>query len=184
MHRAALATPLADVQRHLRRDRAAGPAQLAGREPAVDHDEFAPEPGALVLRRGAQFRPRRIGDGAGEAAVPQQVADGEVLGHDRSVLTDESSRQLVQEVAAPVRDPRVSPSDAAPGHTVAVVGSAPSGSGRDQRTSSGCTVFAGVSSPSRHVKALRVYSADARDFFRDLKRGYFARLAKKFPNAV
>jgi hypothetical protein len=34
------------------------------------------------------------------------------------------------------------------------------------------------------LKALRVYSADARDFFRLLKRGHFARLAKKFPNAV
>jgi hypothetical protein len=34
------------------------------------------------------------------------------------------------------------------------------------------------------VKPERVYSAEARDFFRDLKRGYRARLAKKFPNAV
>lgn len=45
-------------------------------------------------------------------------------------------------------------------------------------------IFASVRCPSRHVKALRVYSADARDFFLDLKRGYFVRWAKKFPNAA
>ncbi|MBE1600818.1 exosome complex RNA-binding protein Csl4 [Streptomyces stelliscabiei] len=50
--------------------------------------------------------------------------------------------------------------------TVTVVGSAPSGSGRDQRMSRGSAVLARVSRPSRHVKALRVYSADDRDFFR------------------
>jgi hypothetical protein len=50
--------------------------------------------------------------------------------------------------------------------------------------SSGSAIFASVSRPPRHVKALRVYSADARDFFRLLYRGYFARWAKKFPNAV
>ena len=52
--------------------------------------------------------------------------------------------------------------------TVAVVGSVPSGSGRDQRMSRGSAIFARVSCPSRRLKALRVYSADARDFFRDL----------------
>lgn len=105
MHRAAVARPLADVQRHLRPDRPAGPAQLGAGEPAVDHHEFAPVPGALVLQHGAQFHPRRVRDGAREPAVLQQVADGEVLDHDRLVLTDETSRQLVQEVPAPVGDP-------------------------------------------------------------------------------
>src|SRR5690606_3039432 len=68
--------------------------------------------------------------------------------------------------------------------TVTVVGTAPSGSGRDQRMSNGSAIFASVSFPSRNLKPERVYSADARDFFFDLKRGYLARLAKKFPNAV
>jgi len=49
--------------------------------------------------------------------------------------------------------------------------------------SSGAVILARVSFPSRHVNAERVYSADARDFFRLLKRGYFARLAKKLTNA-
>src|SRR4051812_23718886 len=46
MHRAAVvAHPLADVQRQLRADRPAGPAQLAAGEPSVDHNEFTPIPG-------------------------------------------------------------------------------------------------------------------------------------------
>ncbi|GHH63083.1 hypothetical protein GCM10018775_80270 [Streptomyces umbrinus] len=62
--------------------------------------------------------------------------------------------------------------------TVTIVGCAPSGSGRDQHTSRSCVIFASVSFPSRHLKALGVYSADARDFFRLLYRGYLARLTK------
>ena len=68
--------------------------------------------------------------------------------------------------------------------TVTVDGTAPSGSGRDQRMSSGSAIFASVSAPSRQRNADRVYSALARDFFRDLNRGNRARLAKKLPNAV
>lgn len=68
--------------------------------------------------------------------------------------------------------------------TVTVVGSTPSGSRRDQRTSKDSAILARVSRPSRQVKALRVYSAEARDSLRDLKRGYCARLAKKWANAV
>lgn len=50
--------------------------------------------------------------------------------------------------------------------------------------SSGSAIFARVSFPSRKRNALVVYSADFRDFFRDLNRGYLARLPKKFVNAV
>ena len=60
----------------------------------------------------------------------------------------------------------------------------PSGNGRDQAMSNGSVIFANVSWPSRKRKPLRVYSADFRDFFRVLKRGYLARLAKKWVNAV
>ncbi len=68
--------------------------------------------------------------------------------------------------------------------TVTVVGVTPSGRGRDQRMSNGPDIFANVSSPLRQVNAERVYSADARDLFRDLNLGYFARRARKFANAV
>src|SRR5690606_10666952 len=68
--------------------------------------------------------------------------------------------------------------------TVTVDGDTPSGRGRDHTMSSGSAIFARVSFPSRNRNALVVYSADFRDFFRDLKRGYFARLPKKFENAV
>src|SRR5947209_4162703 len=61
---------------------------------------------------------------------------------------------------------------------VTVDGSAPSGSGRDQRISSGSAIFARVSCPVRQRNPERVYSADCREFLRDLKRGYLARLAK------
>jgi hypothetical protein len=49
--------------------------------------------------------------------------------------------------------------------------------------SNGSDIFARVSFPSRKRKPEVVYSADFLDFFRDLKRGYLARLAKKFVNA-
>jgi hypothetical protein len=58
------------------------------------------------------------------------------------------------------------------------------GSGRDQRMSRGSAILASVSAPSRQRNAERVYSADARDFLRDLNRGNRARLAKKFVNPV
>jgi hypothetical protein len=68
--------------------------------------------------------------------------------------------------------------------TVTVDGNAPSGSGRDHTMPSGSDIFARVSFLSRNRNALVVYSADFRDFFRDLKRGYLARFPKKFVNAV
>ncbi len=50
--------------------------------------------------------------------------------------------------------------------------------------SNGAVILARVSRPCCHRNALRVYSAEARDFFRDLKRGYLARLAKNAANAA
>ena len=64
--RAAVARPLADVQRHLRPARAAGRAQLGEGNQRSTTIEFAPVPGALVLQHGPQLAPRRVGDGAGE----------------------------------------------------------------------------------------------------------------------
>ncbi len=68
--------------------------------------------------------------------------------------------------------------------TVTVDGCAPSGSGRDHTIARGPSILASVSRPSRYLNALVVYSADRRDFFRDLKRGYLARFPKKLANAV
>jgi hypothetical protein len=67
--------------------------------------------------------------------------------------------------------------------TVTVDGSAPGGSGRDQRMSSGPLIFASHSWPSRQRNADRVYSADWRDLRRDLNRGYRARLSQNAANA-
>ncbi len=50
--------------------------------------------------------------------------------------------------------------------------------------SSGSSIFASHSRPSRQRNALPVYSADARDFLRDLNVGYLARWAKKLANAA
>src|ERR1035438_5748961 len=52
--------------------------------------------------------------------------------------------------------------------TVTVDGSTPSGRGRDHTTASGAVIFARCSWPSPYRNADRVYSALARDFFRDL----------------
>jgi len=67
---------------------------------------------------------------------------------------------------------------------VTVVGSSPSGSARDHTMFRGSRILARVSFPSRKVNAERVYSADALDFLRDLKRGCFARFCQKFANAT
>src|SRR4030088_141803 len=67
---------------------------------------------------------------------------------------------------------------AASRETVTVDGSASSGSGRDQRTSNGEVIFASHNWPSRQRNPDRVYSAEDRDFFRDLNLGYFARFSE------
>ena len=56
-------------------------------------------------------------------------------------------------------------------------------SGHDQANASGVSIFARHSRPSRYRNPERVYSADCRPF-RDLNRGYRARLAKKLVYAT
>lgn len=109
MRRAAPARPGPDVQRDLRRQGSACGTHPAAGEPAVDDDEVTPVPGALVLQHGAQFRPRSVGDGARERAVLQHIADGQVLDHDRLVLADESSGELVEKVVPAIGDPCMDP---------------------------------------------------------------------------
>ena len=60
-----------------------------------------------------QLPPACVADGAGQRVVGEHVADLQVLDHDRLVLADESSRQLVQVVPSPSRSayaPRAAPS--------------------------------------------------------------------------
>ena len=257
------ARPLADVQRQLLAHGAAArsTAWTTGnqRSTATSSRPYQAHLYSSMHRSSVQ---RRIADGAGERAVLDHVADGQVLDHDRLVLTDESSRQLVQEVPAPVGDPGVDPGDLAaglvpvrralglagqlplrPGEPGAVAALVP-GVGdfspvdrvtRDVIPASMPTAAVGGGAPGRwcprtagtrtsvpprpgtrspwtapHPRAADGTSrcpaarpsspASARrrgsgtrcwctrptrrDFFRDLKRGYFARLAKKFVNAA
>src|SRR5256884_8440979 len=69
--------------------------------------------------------------------------------------------------------------------TVTVDGSSAAGSmsGQDQMNSSGVSILARISLPSRYRNPERVYSADWR-LLRDLYRGYLARLAKKLLDAT
>src|SRR2546429_8436296 len=69
--------------------------------------------------------------------------------------------------------------------TVTVDGSSAAGSmsGQDQMNSSGVSILARISLPSRYRNPERVYSADWR-LLRGLYRGYLARLAEKVLNAT
>ena len=109
------ARPRPDVQRQLRRGAYRRPSTACDGEPAVDRRQFAAVPGGLVLQHGAQLPPGRVADGAGQPAVLDHVAHGQVLDHDRLVLTNEPSGQLVQVVPAPVGDPGVDAGDLAAG---------------------------------------------------------------------
>ena len=84
-------------------------------------------PAAPASAASEMARARRV--------VAEHVADLQVLDHDRLVLADEPSRQLVQVVAAPVGDPGVHPGDLAGGPspgspTRAACGPAPVAPGR------------------------------------------------------
>jgi hypothetical protein len=69
------------------------------------HDQVTPIPGALVLQLPAQLGPCRIADRPRQGMVGGHAPHMQVLDHDRLVLTDEPSRQLVQMVAATVSNP-------------------------------------------------------------------------------
>ncbi len=111
MGRSAGARPLAHVERHPALQGAAGRAQLGRGEPPVHGDHLASVPVGLVLQHGPQLGPGRVTDGTRQPPVPEHVPDGQILDHDRLVLTNESSGELVQEVPAPVGNSRVSPPD-------------------------------------------------------------------------
>jgi hypothetical protein len=99
------ALPLTDMQRQARRQPPAPRARLGRRIPAIDHDKVPPVPVALVLQHDPQLPPGRVGDGAGQVMVADQVPHAQVLDHDRLVIADEPGRELAQEISAAVGDP-------------------------------------------------------------------------------
>lgn len=107
--------PGANVQRHRVTHGAAVRAQFRGGEPAIYHDQPAAVPLGLVLQHGAEFTPRRVADSSCECMVLEHVSNGEVLDHDRLVLTNEPSGDLVQVIASPVGDTRTNLRDPATG---------------------------------------------------------------------
>jgi hypothetical protein len=99
-----LAYPRADRQRQPVGQVTARRAGLARWQPTVDDDQIAPIPGALVLQHPAQLAPGRVADRPGKRVVGGHASHVQVLDHDRLVFADESSRQLVQMIAASVGD--------------------------------------------------------------------------------
>ncbi len=106
---AGLTGPLSDAQGHRVGDHPAGRAQPGTGEPPVDNDQLAAVPGCLVLQHRPQLAPRGVTDGTCQRVVPQHVGDRQILDHERLVFTHETSRQLVQEVPAPIGDPGMDP---------------------------------------------------------------------------
>jgi hypothetical protein len=82
-------------------DREQAPARRAGlrrRVPAVDDDQVAAVPFALVLKLTAELTPAAVRDGAGEMTVADHVADREVFDRDEIGGTDQVGTGAVQEV--------------------------------------------------------------------------------------
>lgn len=130
MSRAAIACPSAHAQRHPRGEGAACRTRFGGGKPAVDHDEFAAVPPGLVLQHAPKVVPCRVRDGSGDLPVLQRCADVRILDHDRSVLTNESSGDLVQVVTPAVGDASMNAGDPAP--RLGPIGSRASGLTRER----------------------------------------------------
>ncbi|MBE1470168.1 hypothetical protein H4W33_009242 [Kibdelosporangium phytohabitans] len=94
---AAPARPRPHVQRHPLN---AG-TQLGRGEPAVHH-QITSMPWGFVFQQSAELPPGRVTDGTGQAVVLDHGAHGQVLDHDRVVLTNEPSSHLVRTVTATV----------------------------------------------------------------------------------
>jgi len=84
---------------------------LAGRIPPIGGDKLTAIPGRLVFQHEPKFRPGRVGDRTGQLAVPNHAGHIQVLDHDRLVLTNEPSGELVQEISTTVGDPCVDARD-------------------------------------------------------------------------
>ncbi|MCL8557160.1 hypothetical protein NAB29_18705 [Proteus mirabilis] len=124
-----------------------------------------------------QVIPPAVGDARGDAG---ELASGRVAVVRALLLAGQLALGPRQARAVPLLMLRMDTNhrSAQSRDTVTVDGCAPSGNGRDHTMLNGSRIFTNLNSPSRYVKPDLVYSADWRDFFRDLKRGYFARLSK------
>lgn len=122
--------PPTHVQRQAVDPRSAGRAGLARRKPPIDGDHIASVPLRLVLQHGPELRPTRVGDRSRQGPVPQHPGHVEVLDHDRLVLTNEPSGDLVEVVAPSVGDPGDSAAGLVPvGRSSGLAGEAPLGGG-------------------------------------------------------
>ena len=105
------AAPFAHIQGHRLDHATATRAAFAGRIESVDSDQPSPVPSALVLQLAGELAPTGITDSSGQRVVSHHIPDGEILDHNRLVFTDESSRQLVEEVVPGVGNPLVDRGD-------------------------------------------------------------------------
>ena len=70
--------------------------------PLVDGYDRSAIPGSFVLQLSHQFAPADIGYRFGQVMVLQQVFDGQRLDTHHLVFADETSRQFVQKITAPI----------------------------------------------------------------------------------
>src|SRR5579864_3735576 len=83
------------------------PARRAGLGrgvPAVDHDQAAPVPLALVLQLAAELAPAAVRNYAGQVPVADHPGHVQVLDHDHVALADQAGAGAVQEVRPGVAD--------------------------------------------------------------------------------
>ncbi|MEO6088556.1 MAG: hypothetical protein ABIQ18_36135 [Umezawaea sp.] len=86
-----------------------------GRVPAVRDVHGTPDPTGLVLDLAAELAHADPGDVPGQTLILEHPGDVEVLDHDRAVSADQTGGQLVQAIAAGVRDGGVQARDASLG---------------------------------------------------------------------
>ena len=86
-------------------------ARLRAGIPAVDHDQLAGVPLALVRQLAAELTPAAVRDCAGQMPVADHATDVKVLDHDEIGRTDQPSAGPVQEVPPRVTDLAVGAGD-------------------------------------------------------------------------
>lgn len=101
---AALAAPRAHAEVELVEHETTRAACLATWEKAVDLDQVAPVPSALVREQCHQHRPACVADGARQRPIADHATDVEVFDHDRLVFANEPGTQLVEMVPTSVAD--------------------------------------------------------------------------------
>ena len=98
------AVPFTNVQRQLFNDVPTLATPLRTRKPAVNLDQCATIPVALVLKLSNQFAPTGIADRQRKLPILHHVLHCQVLDGNRLVFTHQSSRQLVKKVFSSITD--------------------------------------------------------------------------------